>query len=81
MRYLLVAVGILFLIGLVTDAMPIDAMIVIAVFVVLAGAGFVGARPSNRVKSLRRAVFFTDSLISYRENVADESPDPGNKSR
>ena len=74
MRYVVAASGVFFLLGLLTGFLPVEVLIVLSVFALLAGSAVVGARSRNRVKSLQQAVFISDTLIGYRRTMRDEDP-------
>ena len=74
MRYVVAATGGLFLLGLLTGFLPVEVLVMLSVFALLAGSAVVGARTRNRVSSLRQAVFITDTLIGFRGPTSDEDP-------
>ncbi len=78
MRYVLAATVVFFLLGLLTGFLPVEVLIVLSVFALLAGSALVGARSRNRVRSLQQAVFITDTLIGFRGTIPDDDPN-GNK--
>ena len=73
----MIATGVLFLLGLLTGIFPVEVLIMLSVFVLLAGSAVVGGRSRNRVRSLQQAVFITDTMIAYREKAPDEDRNPG----
>lgn len=70
MKYIVAVVGILFLVGWATGAVPVDAMAAWAVIVILVAAVF-RSRRRDRVGGLQRAVFYGGSLIGFKESVED----------
>ena len=73
MKLVVAATGVLFLLGLVTGFLPVEVLVMLAIFVVLAGAALTGASSRNRVAAMQRAVFLNDSLIGYIESVSDRN--------
>lgn len=72
MRYVIGAVGVVFLVLWATGAMPVEVLGPWFVIGILALAAFRGAGQHNRVSSLRRTLFFNESLISYKETLDDD---------
>jgi hypothetical protein len=71
MRYVAATIGVLFLLGLVTGFLPVEVLVMLAVFALLAAAALTGTSDRNRVRGLRRAVFLNDSLMGYWESMSD----------
>lgn len=74
-KLVLAATGVSFLLGLVSGVFPVEVLLMLALFVVLAGAAITGSTSRNRVAAMRRAVFLNDSLIGYIESVSDDEGD------
>jgi hypothetical protein len=74
MKYVVAVTGVLFFVGLLTGILPVEVLIMLSVFVLLAGSAMVGARSNNRVRSLQQAVFITDTMIAYRGDSPDQDP-------
>jgi len=80
MKFVLATVGVLAVVALVTGVLPWEVLLMLSLFVVLAGAAVAGAGQRNRVRALRRAIFLNDSLIGYHETLSELDRDDGPRS-
>lgn len=81
MRFVAATTGILFLLGLVSGYLPVEVLVMLAIFAVLAGSALTGSSSRNRVAAMQRAVFLHDSLIGYIESVSDREDGDSDQGR